>query len=153
MKSNSLDVAGKQEEVRMIYKKHVDNHIQSNDIGKFIECLFLISSWCSRKSKGLTRVDKPAEYKSPPAKRPNMKQPNEGQQAKKMSLKSLTQMNSAANIVPIPTEPVKVLELSNMSSKELADHVEGLRNTVRRLQEAECSFVREVEEETNEEVG
>ena len=99
------------------------------------------------------RVDKPAEYKSPPAKRPNMKQPNEGQQAKKMSLKSETQMNSAANIVPIPTEPVKVLELSNMSSKELADHVEGLRNTVRRLQEAECSFVREVEEETNDEVG
>ena len=44
MKSNSLDVAGKQEEVRMIYKKHVDNHIQSNDIGKFIVCLFLISS-------------------------------------------------------------------------------------------------------------
>ena len=36
MKSSSLDVAGKQEYVRMINKKHVDNHIQSNDIGKFI---------------------------------------------------------------------------------------------------------------------
>ena len=62
-------------------------------------------------------------------------------------------MNSEANNVPIHTEPVKVVELSNMSSKELADHVEGLRNTVRRLQEAECSFVREAEEEVNNEVG
>ena len=36
---------------------------------------------------------------------------------------------------------MKVVELASMSSKELADHVAGLRNTVKRLQEVECSFV------------
>ena len=39
------------------------------------------------------------------------------------------------------TEPVKVVELASMSSKELDEHLSGLRNTVKRLQEVECSFV------------
>ena len=51
------------------------------------------------------------------------------------------------NNIAKPTEPVKVVDLSKMSPKELTDHVEGLRNTVRRLQETECSFVKEVEED------
>ena len=90
--------------------------------------------------KGSPRVDKPAEYTSPPA-RPNNKHDNGTED------KAISSHKEENNNISKPTEPVKVVDLSKMSSKELTDHVEGLRNTVRRLQETECSFVKEVEDD------
>ena len=45
-----------------------------------------------------------------------------------------------------PMEEWKEANLQRMSSKELVDHLEGLRNTVKRLQMSECKF-KPVEEE------
>ena len=42
----------------------------------------------------------------------------------------------------------KEVNLHLMTSKELEDHLEGLRNTVKRLQHSQCSF-KPVEEETD----
>ena len=49
------------------------------------------------------------------------------------------------------TEPVKVAELACMSSKELDEHLDGLRNNVKILQEMECSFVKTEEAEDRSE--
>ena len=49
------------------------------------------------------------------------------------------------------TEPMKVAELACMSSKELDEHLDGLRNNVKILQEMECSFVKTEEAEDRSE--
>ena len=57
--------------------------------------------------KASPRVDKPAEYKSPPARpRPNTKQTNETKDKEMYSEKE--ENNNTAK----PTEPVKVVDLS-----------------------------------------
>ena len=102
---------------------------------------------CAKSSPGL---DKPAEYRSPPGKRLNAKTVEDPSQLKKLrekqeyTLHRDKSMDSARS-----SEPVKVIDLSNMSSKQLVDHVEALRNTVRRLQESECSFIKQIESEEN----
>ena len=43
-------------------------------------------------------------------------------------------------------EEWKEANLQRMTSKELVDHLEGLRNTVKRLQQSECKFKQDEEE-------
>ena len=82
--------------------------------------------------------DKVAEYISPP--RSKVPTPLEievdSEKINNMETKMKTKPES-----PKFTEPVKVAELACMSSKELDDHLSGLRNNVKLLQEMECSFV------------
>ena len=84
------------------------------------------------------RKDKVAEYISPP--RSKVPTPLEievdSDMINHVELKKPNKPESTK-----PTEPVKVSELACMSSKELDDHLAGLRNNVERLQEMECSFV------------
>ena len=46
-------------------------------------------------------------------------------------------------------EEWKEANLQRMTSKELVDHLEGLRNTVKRLQQSECKFKQVDEEEVS----
>ena len=48
-----------------------------------------------------------------------------------------------------PMEEWKEANLQRMTSKELVDHLEGLRNTVKRLQQSECKFKQVDEEEVS----
>ena len=83
--------------------------------------------------------DKVAEYISPP--RSKVPTPLEievdAEKINNVETKMKTKPES-----PKFTEPVKVAELACMSSKELDDHLSGLRNNVKLLQEMECSFVK-----------
>ena len=95
-------------------------------------------------------MDKPAEYRSPPGKRLNAKainDPNQQKKAKEKPEKSVYREESVDKARR--SESFDIVDLSNMSSEQLADHVEGLRNTVRRLQESECSFIKQIEGEEN----
>ena len=47
------------------------------------------------------------------------------------------------------SEQWKEANLQKMTSKELVDHLEGLRNTVKRLQNSECKFKVVDEEEVS----
>ena len=51
--------------------------------------------------------------------------------------------------VDTPMEEWKEANLQRMTSKELVDHLEGLRNTVKRLQQSECKFKTVDEEEVS----
>ena len=108
---------------------------------------FLLSLCFSETPKISPRVDRPAEYKSPPPKKQNKKQSQQAQESElNIKRKDMTSEKGEPDKKSNPREGVKVEDLSCMSSKELAEHVERLRSTVRRLQETECSFVEEVEE-------
>ena len=100
------------------------------------------------KSSPGSGKDKVAEYISPPrSKVPTPLEIEVGpEQPNNMEMKNKTKPETAKLI-----EPVKVAELANMSSKELDEHLSGLRNNVKRLQEMECSFVRTEEAEDRSE--
>ena len=92
--------------------------------------------------------DKVAEYISPPrSKVPTpLEIEVEEDQTRGMETKSKVKQETSKL-----TEPVKVAELASMSSKELDEHLSGLRNNVKRLQEMECSFVRTEDHEDRSE--
>ena len=82
-------------------------------------------------AKSSPGLDKPAEYRSPPGKRLNAKKIDDPSQVNKLKEKQEKTLNRVKSMdSTISSEPVNVVDLSNMSSKQLVDHVEGLRNTV-----------------------
>ena len=80
--------------------------------------------------------DKIAEYISPP--RSKVPTPLDIESDPMINLDQRKQSKSEGRKL---TEPIKVADLACMSSKELDEHLSGLRNNVKRLQEMECSFV------------
>ena len=91
---------------------------------------------------------KVAEYLSPP--RSKVPTPLEIEFDSEKINNAVTKMKTKPES-PKFTEPVKVAELACMSSKELDDHLSGLRNNVKLLQEMECSFVKTEEAEDRSE--
>ena len=134
----------------LIYRQTISNNIIIITImvGIIQTLLFLIFFFLLETPKISPRIDKPAEYQSPPPKKQNRKLKQEADlNIKRKEIKS---EREETNNNSKPKEAVKVKDLSTMSSRELAEHVEGLRNTVKRLQETECSFVEAVEEATDD---
>ena len=80
-------------------------------------------------------TDKPAEYKSP------------GHHNRDKKIQDFKNKSKSAFVKSADTW--KEANLQGMTSKELVDHLEGLRNTVRRLQNSEFKFKSVDEEEVS----
>ena len=86
--------------------------------------------------------DKVAEYISPPRSKvptPLDIEVDTTDKAKHVEEKKQSKQESVRPAPPVKVSSVS--ELACMSSKELDEHLSGLRNNVKRLQELECSFM------------
>ena len=89
-------------------------------------------------------VNKPAEYKSPTPNRSSSRQNvfyNNKCSSEDLKLHNLAPEKNTTDRLSKSLD----CDLFKMSTNELVAHVEGLRNTVKRLQEAECSFITDAE--------
>ena len=85
-----------------------------------------------------------AEYKSP-----GHSASDRDSKVSEFKNKSKATFSKTVDTSSTPMEEWKEANLQRMTSKELVDHLEGLRNTVKRLQQTECKFKPVDEEEVS----